>query len=213
VNAQSKDTRNATSISRETCEYAFVICPSVFGFSPSDSALDSLVSLVSAMQGGVTALFSGCTNGYKAYCSHWQMFNTVLVQECDGKTKIALTGRTHEPCYLMTLYRTCPLPRVFTGARCLLGSIGLCVVSCFNGANLSPALHPCTELPIYSAEMCFSSRTSNAAKKKVLAETLPKLFAQREDRAVNEARAGELPAVPGYLDHTSRCAYLPKYVP
>jgi hypothetical protein len=43
--------------------------------------------------------------------------------------------------------------------------------------------------------MCFSSRTSNAAKKKVLAETLPKLFAQREDRAVNEARAGELPAV------------------
>ena len=107
MNAQSKDTRNATSISRETCEYAFVICPSVFGFSPSDSALDSLVSLVSAMQGGVTALFSGCTNGYKAYCSHWQMFNTVLVQECDGKTKIALTGRTHEPCYLMTLNSTC----------------------------------------------------------------------------------------------------------
>jgi hypothetical protein len=88
-----------------------------------------------------------------------------------------------------------PLPLVFTGARCLLISIGLCVVSCFDDANLSPALHPCTELPIYSAEMCFSSRTSNAAKKKVLAETLPKLFAQREDRAVNEARAGELPAV------------------
>jgi hypothetical protein len=86
---------------------AFVICPFVFDFSPSDSALNSLVSLVSAMQGGAAALFPGRANGCKAHCSHWQMFNAVLLQKCEGDIGTALTGRTHEPGYPMTLYCTC----------------------------------------------------------------------------------------------------------